>query len=132
MVNFGELEHIAQKYLELKQHKKLEYELRNIAVRIIDSISSSDFVFPIKKESVVSNGTTTYVYINNLTYPYIFEFIAEILHVKIPITINDAKFGPGEIIVNKGNKKEAQQELDFCTKELQKLIHAKKAKMFAK
>jgi hypothetical protein len=128
MINLDELEYAAQKYIELKkQHKKLEYESKNAAISIVDSISSPDFVFPLKKEGVVSNETTTYVYINNLTYPHLFEFIAEILHLEIPITINDSKFGPGEIIVNKGNEQEAKQELGSSVKELQKLIHAKKS-----
>lgn len=127
MINLDELEYTAKKYVELKkQHKKLWYESKNGAISIVDSISSPDFVFPLKKEGVVSNGTTTYVYINNLTYPNLFEFIAEMLHLDIPLTINGSKFGPGEIIINKGNEQEAKQELGSCVKELQKLIHAKK------
>jgi hypothetical protein len=128
MINLDKVEYAAKKYLELKkQHKKLEYDAKNAAISIIDSISSPDFVFPLKKEGVVSNETTTYVYINNLTYPNLFEFIAEMLHLEIPITIHDSKFGPGEIIVNKGNEQEAKQELGSSVKELQKLIHAKKS-----
>ena len=128
MINLDEVEYAAKKYIELKkQHKKLEYDAKNAAISIINSISSPDFVFPLKKEGVVSNETTTYVYINNLTYPNLFEFIAEMLHLEIPITINDSKFGPGEIIVNKGNEQEAKQELGSSVKELQKLIHAKKS-----
>jgi hypothetical protein len=53
------------------------------------------------------------------------------LHVKIPIIINNAKFGPGEIIVKNDNEKDAKQELDSCVKELQKLIIGKKNKVFA-
>ena len=128
MINLDELEYTAKKYVELKkQHKKLWYESKNAAISIIDSMSSPDFMFPLKKEGVVSNETTTYIYINNLTYPNLFEFIAEMLHLEIPITINDSKFGPGEIIVNKGNEQEAKQELGSSVKELQKLIHAKKS-----
>jgi hypothetical protein len=97
----------------------------------MDFLSTTDFAFPLKKEVVESNGTTTYLYINNNTYPHLFEFIAEILHVKIPIIINNAKFGPGEIIVNNDNEKDAKQELDSCVKELQKLINGKKNKVFA-
>lgn len=127
MINLDEVEYAAKKYIELKkQHKKLEYDAKNAAISIIDSISSPDFVFPLKKKGVVSNETTTYVYTNNLTYPNLFEFIAEVLHLEIPITIHGSKFGPGEIIVNKGNEQEAKQELGSSVKELQKLIHAKK------
>jgi hypothetical protein len=132
MTNFDELEYDARKYSESKQHKELEYESKKIAIRLIDSISSVDFVFPLQKQGVVSNGTTSYVYMNNLTYPNLFEFIAEILHVEIPITINNARFGPGEIVVYRENEEEAKQDLSLCVKELQKLIHARKAKILTK
>lgn len=123
MTSFDELEYNAKIYLESKQNKGLDS--KDAALKIIDFISSQDFKFPIQKEGVFSNGTTSYVYTKDMTYPNLFEFIAEILHTKIPITINDTRFGPGEIIVNKGLE-EAEEELDSCLKELQKLIHAKK------
>lgn len=123
MTSFEELEYNAKRYLDSKQNKGLES--KEPALKIIDFISSQDFKFPIQKEGVFSNGTTSYVYTKDMTYPNLFEFIAEILHTKIPITINDTRFGPGEIIVNKGLE-EAEEELDSCLKELQKLIHAKK------
>lgn len=123
MTSFEELEYNAKRYLDSKQNKGLES--KDAALKIIDFISSQDFKFPIQKEGVYSNGTTSYVYTKDMTYPNLFEFIAEILHTKIPITINDTRFGPGEIIVNKALE-EAEEELDSCLKELQKLIHAKK------
>jgi hypothetical protein len=126
MTSFDELEYNAKRYLESKQNKGLESESKDAALKIIDFISSQDFNFPIQKEGVFSNGTTSYVYTKDMTYPNLFEFIAEILHTKIPITINDTRLGPGEIIVNKEHKEEAEKELDSCLKELQKLIHAKK------
>ena len=129
MVNFDELENKAKKYEELKKFRASESVIKKISTSIIDCILSSDFSFPIQKEAVVSNGTTTYIYKNNCTYPNLFEFIAKLLHTKIPITLNNAKFGPGEIIVCKGSEKEAQQELDSCMKELQKLIFAKRGRL---
>ena len=63
----------------------------------------------------------TYIYLNNLTYPYLFEFIAEILHTKIPIIVNDTSFGPGEIIVSKVDQKQAKDHLNSSIGELQKL-----------
>ena len=50
--------------------------------------------------------------------------------MKIPIIINDTKFGPGEIIVNRGNEQDAQYELGLCIRELQKLIYAKKHNLY--
>lgn len=127
MVNFDKLEELAKEYAQMKK-QEAESMSKNAALELITLISSADFAFPLKKEVVESNGTTTYVYINNNTYPNLIEFIAEILHLKIPIIINNAKFGPGEIIVNKDNEKEAKQELVSSVKELQKLINGKKNK----
>jgi hypothetical protein len=124
-INFVELENDAKRYSELKQIEKSGSELRKIAIRIIDQISSPEFAFPIHNQSVVSNGVTTYIYKDNSTYPNLLEFIAEVLHAKIPVIINTATFGPGEIMVNKEGKNEALQELNSCVKELQMLIHGK-------
>ena len=124
-INFVELENDAKRFSELKQNEKSGSELRKIAIRIVDQISSPEFAFPIHHQSVVSSGVTTYIYKDNLTYPNLLEFIAEVLHTKIPVIINTATFGPGEIMVNKEGKNEALQELNSCVKELQMLIHGK-------
>jgi hypothetical protein len=124
-INFVELENDAKRFSELKQNEKSRSELKKIAMRIIDQISSPEFAFPIHHHSVVSNGVTTYIYEDSSTYPNLLEFIAEVLHTKIPVIINTATFGPGEIMVNKEGKNEALQELNSCVKELQMLIHGK-------
>jgi hypothetical protein len=126
MVSFGELEDYAKRYSETRQRKELEVEAKDAATKIIDSITSPDFSLPLQRQGLVSNGTMTYIYLNNLTYPYLFEFLAEILHTKIPIIVNDASFGPGEIIVNKVDQKEAKDDLNTSIGELQKLLYAKK------
>jgi hypothetical protein len=126
--NFAELENDAKRFFELKHSEKTASELNNIAIKIIDEISLPEFSFPIHNQSVVSNRVTTFVYRDNLTYPNLLEFISEVLHTKIPVIINTARFGPGEIIVNKENEQEALDELNSCIKELQVLIHAKKVK----
>jgi hypothetical protein len=125
VISFDDLEYNAKKYMKLKQNKRSALESKDAAIKIIDSISSPGLKIPLQK-GVISNGTTSYVYTNDSTYPNLFEFIAEILHMKIPITINYTIFGPGEIIVNKGSEEEAELELDSCLKELQKLLYAKK------
>jgi hypothetical protein len=127
-IDFAELENDAKRFFELKHSEKTTSESNNIAIKIIDKISLPEFTFPIHNQSVVSNRVTTFVYRDNLTYPNLLEFIAEVLHTKIPIIINTARFGPGEIIVNKENEQEALVELNSCIKELQVLIHAKKVK----
>lgn len=130
MVDFYKLEELAKEYIDLKKHDG-ESMRNNVALTLIGLISSKDFAFPLKKETVESNGTTTFIYMNNDTYPNLIEFIAETLHLKIPIMINNAKFGPGEIIVNNDNEKEAKQDLVSSVMELQKLIIGKKNKFFA-
>lgn len=127
-IDFAELENDAKRFFELKHSEKTASELNNIAIKIIDKISLPEFYLPIHNQSVVSNRVTTFVYRDNLTYPNLLEFIAEVLHTKIPVIINTARFGPGEIIVNKENEQEALVELNSCIKELQVLIHAKKVK----
>jgi hypothetical protein len=129
MVSFGELEDYAKRYSETRLRKELEVEAKDAATKIIDSITSPDFSLPLQRQGLVSNGTMTYIYLNNLTYPYLFEFLAEILHTKIPIIVNDASFGPGEIIVNKVDQKEAKDDLNTSIGELQKLLYAKKNKL---
>jgi ABC-type uncharacterized transport system substrate-binding protein len=129
MVSFNQLEDYAKKYSDTRQHKELEVDAKDTAIKIIDSITSPDFSLPLQQQGLVSNGTMTYIYLNNLTYPYLFEFIAEILHTKIPIIVNDTSFGPGEIIVSKVDQKQAKDDLNSSIGELQKLVYAKKNKV---
>jgi len=133
MNNFDELEKIAEKYVKLKEQKKMDeerikidVELNNIEDTIIGYLSSPEFVFPLEKQAVVSNGTTTYVYKNHSTFPNLFEFISQLLHKPIPIVLEGAKFGPGEIIVSGDNEKAARSELSHCIIVLQKLFFSKK------
>lgn len=128
MNNFDELEKIAEKYVKLKKQKKMDQErietevrLNKIKASIIGYLSSPEFAFPIERQGLVSNGTTTYVYKNNSTYPNLFEFISELLHKPIPIVLEGAKFGPGEIIVNGDSIKGVRGQLSHCVTELQKL-----------
>jgi hypothetical protein len=124
-INFVELENDAKRFFELKQNDKTRSESNEIAIRIVDQISSPEFAFPIQHQSVVSHGVTSYIYKDNLTFPNLLEFIADLLHTKIPVIINTATFGPGEIMVNKEGRHEALQELDSCVKDLQMLIRGK-------
>ena len=127
-INFFELENDATRFSEIKKYKEQKSELKDIAIRIIDQITSPGFAFPVQDQSVVSNGVTSYVYTDNMTYPNLLEFIAEVLHTKIPVIIDTATFGPGEIIINKDEEQEALDELKSCTHQLQMLVHGKEAK----
>jgi hypothetical protein len=136
LAKLDELEELAKKYTQLKQQNNTDennrVELARLAVRIIDSISSASFFLPLEKDTLSSDGTTTYIYQNNATYPAIFDLLAEILHMTVPIEIGRVKFGPGEILVNVQDRSEADIELGLSTKEVQKLVYARRAEIFTK
>ena len=137
MAKLDELEELAKKYAQLKQQNNAnesnnQVELAQLAIRIIDSISSTSFFLPLEKDALSSDGTTTYIYQNNATYPAIFDFLAEILHMTVPIEIGRVKFGPGEILVTAQDRSEADIELELSTKEVQKLVYARRAEIFTK
>ena len=129
-------EELAKKYATLKQqditNESDRSELARLAVRIIDSISSASFFFPLEKDTLSNEGATTYIYQNNATYPAMFDFLAEILHLNVPIEIGRVKFGPGEILVTAQDKTEADIELELSIKEMQKLVNARRAEIFTK
>jgi hypothetical protein len=132
-----ELEELAKRYAQLKQQEDItnesdQVELTNLAVRIVDSISSASFFLPLAKEALSMDGTTTYIYQNNATYPATFDLLAEILHTTVPIEVGRARFGPGEILVTVQDRNEADIELELSIKEVQKLVHARRAEIFAK
>jgi hypothetical protein len=136
LAKLDELEELAKKYAQLKQQDNANesdrVELARLAVRIIDSISSPSFFLPLEKDTQSSDGTTTYVYQNNATYPAVFDLLGELLHITVPIEIGRAKLGPGEILVSTKDRSEADIELELSIKELQKLVHARRAEIFTK
>jgi hypothetical protein len=137
LAKLDELEELAKKYAQLKQEQNNanednRIELARLAIKIVDSISSDSFFLPLEKDTLSSDGTTTYIYQNNATYPAIFDLLAEILHMTVPIEIGRVKFGPGEILVTVPDRSEADIELELSTKEVQKLVHARRAEIFTK
>ena len=127
MTSFDEIENIAKRCLQSKRNKEPEW--KTLAEQIIDYISSANSEFSLQTGSMISNGTTSYLYRSGTTYPNLFEFISEILHSEIPITVNKVRFGPGEIIVSTGNQDEANKQLALSIEELRKLVHAKRAEI---
>jgi hypothetical protein len=128
--DLAEIEKMADEHARLRQAHDDgdEARLAELAARIIDALSSEGFDFSLRDEALVNDGTTTYVYENGAAYPKLYDFLSEILHMPVPIVVNEAKFGPGEIIVGAGEKEQADAELRSAVKELQKLIHGKKTK----
>lgn len=131
VASLNDLEKASKKYAENKRAGK-NAESADLVAKIIDSISSPDFSFKVRDEALVSDDTTTYVYENSATYPFLFDFLAEILHVKIPIVVEDAKFGSGEILVAHGLKETADTRLAAAVKELQKLVRGKREQALSK
>jgi hypothetical protein len=136
LAKLDELDELSKKYTQLKQQQQQQQDNANesdqVAIRIIDSISSASFFLPLEKDTLSSDGTTTYIYQNNATYPAIFDFLAEILHMTVPIEIGRVKFGPGEILVTTQDRSEADIELELSIKEMQKLVYARRAEIFTK
>ena len=117
MTNLDELGRCATKYARLKKSWN-DAELARRAGSIVDSISLPSFSFPPKEEALSSSGTTAYVYESNTTFPGPFDILGELLHSKVPLEGRDAKFWPGEIIVTKQSKEEADAALSMCVEEL--------------
>jgi len=131
VASLNDLEKTSKKYAENKQAGK-NAESADLAAKIIDSISSPNFSFKVRDDALVSDDTTSYVYENSATYPFLFDFLAEILHAKIPIAVEDAKFGSGEILVTHGLKETADARLNSAVKELQKLVRGKREQALSK
>jgi hypothetical protein len=126
MEKIAELESISKRYSDLKHNATMKSELEKMSTSIVETICSPSFTFPLEREGIVSKGTTSFFYTNNIAFPNLFEFLSGLLHVEIPININKTKFGPGEILIDIGNENDARQEMISSTEELKKLVHAKK------
>ncbi len=131
MTNIDEIERMARKYSQLKKSEN-NAELAQLAAGIVDSISLPTFSFPVKEEALSSEGTTTYIYENSAAYPDLFDFLGELLHSKIPIEVDEAKFGPGEIIISEQDRQKADAELGRCVGELKQLVHARKSEILSR
>ena len=83
------------------------------------------FTFPIAQNCVISNGRVGFTYKNNKTYPNLFEFLAYITNMEIPIEIKNCHFGPGEIVVLRNNKEDAVGDLILSTNEIVNKIKTK-------
>ena len=126
VADISKLEKLANEHSKLRESKR-KTDAAKCAITIIESISSPDFDFNLRKEALATDGNTTYVYENGASYPSLFDFLGEILHSKIPILIGEARFGPAEIIITDENRQSADLKLANAIKDLQSLVHAKKA-----
>ena len=125
IIDFEKLEERAYEAI-VARNQNMKLEATKIEEEILKNMTENQFLFPVEEEVLITKNSASFVYNNNKTYPSLLEFIGRILHVDIPIKINECKFGPGGIIISAENKEQAQKTLHDCCHELQILIKAKK------
>ena len=69
----------AKKYAELKKSGN-DAEVARLASTIVDFVSLPTFSFPLKEETLSVDGTTTYVYADNATFPELYDFFGKLIH----------------------------------------------------
>ena len=124
-MDFEKLEERAYEAI-VARNQNMKLEATKIEEEILESVMENQFLFPVEEEVLMTKNSASFVYKNNKTYPSLLEFIGRILHVDIPIKLNECKIGPGGIIISAENKEQAQKILHDCCHELQILIKAKK------
>lgn len=108
------------------RNQNMKLEALKIEEEILKNMTENQFLFPVEEEVLITKNSASFVYKNSKTYPSLLEFIGRILHVDIPIKVNECKIGPGGIIISAENKEQAHKILHDCCHELQILIIAKK------
>jgi len=111
------------------RNQNMKSKADKLEAEILKNMTENELLFPVEEEILLTNNTASFVYKNNKTYPSLLEFIARILHVAIPVKLNECKFGPGGIIISAENKQEAQKILHDCCHKLQILIKGKEGQV---
>jgi hypothetical protein len=124
-MDFEKLEERAYEAI-VARNQNMKLEATKIEEEILKTMMENQFLFPVEEEVLMTKNSASFVYKNSKTYPSLLEFIGRILHVDIPIKLNECKIGPGGIIISAENKEQAQKILHDCCDELQILIKAKK------
>ena len=124
-MDFKKLEELAFE-ATVARNQNMKSKATKIEEEILKAMTENQLLFPVEEEVLISNNSASFVYKNSKTYPSLLEFIGRILHVDIPIKLNECKFGPGGIIISAENKEQAHKILHDCCHELQILIKAKK------
>ena len=123
-MDFKKLEELAYE-VSVARNQNLRSKATKIEEEILKNIMEGQLLFPVEDEILMTKNTASFVYKKGDTYPSLLEFVGRLLHVDIPIKINQCKFGPGGVIVTANSKEEAQKILQVCTNELHALIKAK-------
>lgn len=127
-MNFEKLEIYANEATEARSRNQNELA-EKLESKVLRLITEKELTFPVEEEVLINKNIASFIYKNGKTYPNLIEFIARILHIEIPIEINQCKFGPGEIVVLATDAKQAHQRLEDCSHELQALIQARKERI---
>ena len=127
-MDFEKLEERAYE-ANVARNQNMKLEATKIEEEILNNMTENQFLFPVEEEVLMTKNSASFVYKNSKTYPSLLEFIGRILHLDIPIILNECKIGPGGIIISAENKEQAQKILHDCCHELQILIKAKKGHM---
>ena len=123
-MDFKKLEELAYE-VSVARNQNLRSKATKIEEVILKNMMDGPLLFPVEDEILMTKNTASFVYKKGETYPSLMEFVGGLLHVDIPIKINQCKFGPGGVIVTANSKEEAQKILQVCTNELHALIKAK-------
>ena len=123
-MDFKKLEELAYE-VSVARNQNLRSKVTKIEEEILKNMMEGSLLFPVEDEILMTKNTASFVYKKGETYPSLLEFVGRLLHVDIPIKINQCKFGPGGVIVTANSKEEAQKILQVCTNELHALIKAK-------
>ena len=113
-MDFEKLEELAFE-ANVARNQNMKSKATKIEEEILKKMTENQLLFPVEEEILLTNNTASFVYKNNKTYPSLLEFIGRILHVAIPVKLNECKFGPGGIIISAENKQQAQKILDDCS-----------------
>lgn len=124
-MDFEKLEERAYEAI-VARNQNMKLEATKIEEEILKTMMENQLLFPVEEEVLMTKNSASFVYKNSKTYPSLLEFIGRILHVDIPIKLNECKIGPGGIIISAENLEKAQKILHDCCHELQILIKAKK------
>ena len=124
-MDFEKLEERAYEAI-VARNQNMKLEATKIEEEILKTMTENQFLFPVEEEVLMTKNSASFVYKNNKTYPSLLEFIGRILHLDIPIKLNECKIGPGGIIISAENKQQAQKILHDSCHELQIRIKAKK------
>ena len=107
-MDFEKLEERAYEAI-VARNQNMKLEATKIEEEILKTMMENQLLFPVEEEVLMTKNSASFVYKNSKTYPSLLEFIGRILHVDIPIKLNECKIGPGGIIIAADNKEQAQK-----------------------